>query len=69
MVTSHKPPQAVPEMLTTEEFALFQRNAPQTVRKNVSQSGHHNGIKPVKLPNGRLLWRKTDLDALLRVEA
>ena len=68
MIRSNFPPVA-PEMLTTEELADSLRCATQTIRKNVSQQGHHNGIKPIKLPNGRLLFRKKGRDALLGVGA
>lgn len=63
----HKRP-ALPELLTTEEFAAAQRCAAQTVRKNYCLKGHHHGIKPVKQPSGRLLWHASDLAKMLGVE-
>lgn len=56
---------ALPELLTTAEFAAAQRCAPQTIRKNLCNKGHHYGIRPLKQPSGRLLWRASDLAKLL----
>lgn len=58
----------LPELLTTAEFAAAQRCAAQTVRKNYCLKGHHHGIRPVKQPSGRLLWRVSDLQSLLSEE-
>jgi hypothetical protein len=55
----------LPELLTTAEFASLERIAPQTVRKNFCLKGHHHGLVPVKLPNGGLRWRATDVQTLL----
>ena len=55
-----------PGFLTTNEFAAIQRCAATTVRKNLCVRGHHQGIRPIKQPNGRLLWRLDDLQAILR---
>jgi len=59
----------LPELLTTAEFAAAQRCSPQTVRKNLCNKGHHYGIRPMKQPSGRLLWRMSDLEKLLNGEA
>lgn len=58
----------LPDLLTTREFAVTQRCAEQTVRKNYCTKGHHHGAKPLKQPSGRLLWRKSDLLKLLGEE-
>lgn len=55
----------LPELIKTGELAGELREAEQTARKNYSQKGHYHGMVPIKLPNGRLLWRKADLLALL----
>lgn len=47
----------------TEEFAYLIGKAPQTIRKNYSQTGSCFGIKPLKLGN-RLLW---PVDAIARL--
>ena len=56
---------ALPEFFTTPELAEFERTAQQTIRKNFCLQGHHHGIKPIKLPSGRLRWRTSDVLALL----
>lgn len=42
--------------LTTEEFAAQHLVQPQTVRKQYAAIGAYCGIKPLRLPNRRLLW-------------
>ena len=32
---------------------------PDTVRRNLCTKGHFMGLKPIKLPNNRLLWPAT----------
>lgn len=58
----------IPRFLTTAEFAAAQRCAEQTVRKNYNANGHHHGVRPVKQPSGRLLWRESDLLKLVSGE-
>lgn len=41
---------------TTEEFALLLRGKPSAIRTRLCNTGSFYGIKPVKLPSGRLLW-------------
>jgi hypothetical protein len=60
---------SIPRLLTTAEFASAQRCAEQTVRKNYCTKGHHHGVRPIKQPSGRLLWRESDLLKLLNGEA
>ena len=42
--------------LTTETFAARFGVKGATVRRNLCVSGHFLGLKPIKLPNTRLLW-------------
>lgn len=51
--------------------ALAQRTGYKSasIRTAVWRSGHFNGIKPIKLPNGRLLWPADAVDRLLAGEA
>ena len=42
--------------LTTAEFAASRLVLPQSVRKRLCQTGSYFGIRPIKLPNGRLSW-------------
>lgn len=42
--------------IPTEKFAkrFFVQQA--TVRRSLCIKGHYLGVRPIKLPNGRLLW-------------
>jgi hypothetical protein len=60
---------SLPQLLTTSEFAAQQRCAAQTIRKNYCVQGHHHGVRPIKQPSGRLLWRVEDLQSLLGAES
>lgn len=51
--------------LTTDEFALQRRTNSQTVRKRYCQHGSYFGIRPLRLPNGKLLWPDGTLEQLL----
>lgn len=54
--------------LSTEELATALKVRPQTVRAGLCNHGHYMGLKPAKLPNGRLLWDAAAVDALLNGE-
>jgi len=41
---------------TTEQFASIHLVKPETVRRAYCQFGHYFQIKPIKRPNGRLVW-------------
>jgi len=43
-------------LVPTHTFAEQNLVKPQTVRKRYSQTGSYFGVRPQKLPNGRLLW-------------
>ena len=53
-----------PRKLDTAEAAERLRIRPQTLRRALCMQGHYYGMRPVKLPNGRLLWDAADLDRL-----
>lgn len=53
-----------PCKLDTAEAADRLRIRPQTLRRALCLQGHYYGMKPTKLPNGRLLWDSADLDRL-----
>ena len=57
------------QKLSTEEFADALRLRPQTIRRSLCLTGHVMGLKPVKLPNGRLLWDAAAVHALTSGEA
>lgn len=42
--------------LTTDEFAAEICCLPNSIRKRYSQTGSYHGVRPIKLPNRRLLW-------------
>lgn len=42
--------------INTKEFAALVRVDPQTIRRALCVNGHYLGLKPLKLPNNRLLW-------------
>jgi hypothetical protein len=44
------------EKISTKEFAAMFRVESQTIRRAYCVDGHYMGIKPIKLPNRRLLW-------------
>lgn len=44
------------QLLTTNQLADGLSLRPQTIRKRYSQTGAYFGVKPTKLPNGRLYW-------------
>lgn len=50
--------------ITTEETAGLLRVVPQTIRAGLCRNGHYLGLKPVKLPNGKLLWDAAAVERL-----
>lgn len=56
------------DLVTTAEFAKATARASQTIRKNYCLQGECFGIRPVKIGN-RLMWRVSDIAALLNGEA
>ncbi len=50
----------------TEALAEGTGHKPQTLRASYCKNGHWCGIRPAKLPNGRLLW---PADAIARLTA
>ncbi len=50
--------------LSTEEAAAKLRAAPQPPRASLCRLGHWMGMRPVKLPNGRLLWDAAEVERL-----
>lgn len=49
---------------TTEGLAAAVITRPQSIRKRLSQTGSYFGLRPIKLPNGRLLWPKNSIEIL-----
>ena len=55
--------------LPTNELAKMLGVTSATIRRGYCVNGHYMNMRPVKLPNGRLLWPEVDLKTLLRKEA
>ena len=55
-------------MFTTSEFADTIRVRPETIRRGYCVNGHYLGLRPLKLPNRRLLWPKAEALQLLDPE-
>lgn len=51
--------------LTTKEAADKLRASPKTPLVSLSRLGHWMGMRPVKLPNGRLLWDAAEVERLV----
>lgn len=54
-----------PASLSTETLAADCKVKPQSIRVRLCRTGSYFGLKPVKLPNGRLLWPGNALELLL----
>jgi hypothetical protein len=51
--------------LSTSEFAQRNLVKPQTVRKQHSATGSYFGVRPVVLPNRKLLWPDNSIQQLI----
>ena len=51
--------------LTTDQLAKKAQIKSQSLRAAFCRDGHWCGIRPIKLPNRRLLWPADAVDALL----
>lgn len=51
--------------LSTESLARAIDGKPASIRVRLCQTGSYYGIKPKKLPNGRLLWPADSVERLL----
>ena len=54
-----------PQNLTTEQFAELLHGKPSTIRTRLCKTGSFYGIRPIKLPSGRLLWSTEAVQAFL----
>jgi hypothetical protein len=57
VIQTHRP-------ITTEELAALLSIRPQSIRKRYCQTGAYFSLRPVKLPNGRLLWPADAIEKL-----
>jgi hypothetical protein len=53
------------EYIPTNEIASSLGVKPATMIRSLCMNGHYLGMRPVKLPNKRLLWPRSDRDSLL----
>lgn len=53
------------KQLTTEDVAAMFSVKAESVRGALSRKGHYYGIKPHKLPNGRLVWSADEVQKAL----
>lgn len=51
--------------LSTEELAALGKIVPQSIRAAVCRNGHWMGLRPIKLPNRRLLWDASEAARVL----
>ncbi|WP_199671302.1 hypothetical protein [Salinisphaera sp. Q1T1-3] len=51
--------------LSTEALSRATGLKPESIRVRLCRTGSYYGIKPRKLPNGRLLWPADSVDRLL----
>lgn len=51
-------------LISTDELAALLALRPQSIRKRYCLTGAYFSVRPVKLPNGRLLWPADALEQL-----
>ncbi len=52
-------------MVTTKKFADQIGNLPTSIHHQLCKTGSYFGVRPVKLPNGRLLWPDDAVEQLI----
>lgn len=62
---STRPDPVSPRRYTTIEAAAVTRYKPQSLRRDLCLHGSFKGIRPTKLPGGRLLWDADAIDRLV----
>lgn len=65
-MTTNAPAAAPRAGLTTEELAHAIGLRPSSIRVRLCTAGHYFGLRPTKLPNGRLLWPADAVEQLKR---
>ncbi|QGZ61080.1 DNA-binding protein [Paraburkholderia acidisoli] len=56
------------QYLSTEELASHLTLRPQSIRKRYCQTGTYYSLRPVKLPNGRLMWPVNSIELLAKAQ-
>lgn len=54
-----------PAYYSTDEYAAFMRIKSDSIRRALCINGHYLGVKPLKLPNKRLLWPAEEVRKIL----
>lgn len=54
--------------IDTKELADLLKCKPNTPRRAFCVQGHYMGLRPIKLPNGRLLWDREEVERLINGE-
>ena len=52
---------------STEEFGKLVKSRPETIRRGFCVDGHYMGVRPIKLPNRRLIWPSEPVEKLLQM--
>lgn len=55
--------------LSTDQLANICKVKPTSIRSALSTHGSYFGLTPRKLPNGRLIWDREQVEALLLEKA
>jgi hypothetical protein len=58
-----------PRRVPTNTIADMLCVRPASIRRAYCVHGHYMGMKPVKLPNGRLLWPEDQADKIISQNA
>jgi len=64
-MTTHQPAIQTRRALTTDELAALLSIRPQSIRKRYCQTGAYFSLRPLKMPNGRLMWPADALEQLM----
>jgi hypothetical protein len=51
-------------LISTDELAALLSIRPQSIRKRLCQTGGYFSLRPLKLPNGRLMWPADAIEQL-----
>ncbi|MFL9932711.1 DNA-binding protein [Paraburkholderia sp. RL18-103-BIB-C] len=65
-MTTHNTLPGAPQrrLISTEELAASLALRPHSIRKRYCQTGAYFCLRPVKLPNGRLMWPADSVEQL-----
>ncbi len=55
--------------IPTYDFACTFGVKSTTIHRNLCVNGHYMGIRPIKLPNGRLMWSKEEIQHIIEINS